>query len=654
MISRILVANRGEIACRIIRTAARMGIETVAVHSEPDADARHVRLADRRVAIGGDTPASSYLDIDRILAAARRSGAEAVHPGYGFLSENPEFAERTEAAGLVFVGPDAAAIRAMGLKDRARQLMAAAGVPVVPGHDGADTALETLLREAARIGYPVMIKAAAGGGGKGMRRVDRAEALPDALAATRREAAAAFGNDHVILEKCVANPRHVEVQVFADSHGNAVHLFERDCSLQRRHQKVMEEAPAPGMTPETRAAMTEAAVTAARAIGYRGAGTVEFIVDGSAGLRPDGFWFMEMNTRLQVEHPVTEMITGFDLVEWQIRVAAGEPLPALQDEIAIRGHAVEARVYAEDAAAGFLPAPGPLDHAAFPEGVRVDHGIRCPDRVSPFYDPLIAKVICHGCDRADAFARLRTALGGTRIHGTATNLGFLHGLAEDRDVAAMAIDTAWIDRNLNRLVDRTRPDDRTLAIAALVHAAADGAFADNDGWRLWGGGQIPVKFLHGKESAERRLTLRRGAVTVDGGAAPQMFARVARDEDSDCLTVVEDGRETLVPWTDRAGQISLVTNGRCLRIARLDGRRSLRATDGGTRILAPMTGLVRVLDARVGDRVRAGDVLAIMEAMKMEHRLAAPCDGVVTGIGCAAGQAVEDGRLLIELKASDA
>jgi len=420
MIKSILIANRGEIACRIIKTAQDMGIKTVAIASRPDAGARHTKRADHVVMIGGDSAATSYLDQDKVIKAALESGADAIHPGYGFLSENPEFVDAVEKAGLTFIGPTADAIRKMGLKDKAKQLMSAAGVPVVPGYDEADQSDEVLKKAADDIGYPVMIKARAGGGGKGMRRVDDESGFIDALQSTRREAAASFGDDHVLIEKCITAPRHIEVQVFADTHGNIVHLFERDCTLQRRHQKVIEEAPAPGMNEETRQAMTDAAVKAAAAISYRGAGTVEFIVDGSDGLKPDGFWFMEMNTRLQVEHPVTEMITGFDLVRWQILVASGEKLPVQQDEINICGHAVEARVYAEDAAAGFLPAPGKISKAVFPESGRIDHGINDVDMISPFYDPMIAKVITAAPSRDEAMDDLVSALSQTHLMGTVT------------------------------------------------------------------------------------------------------------------------------------------------------------------------------------------------------------------------------------------
>ena len=467
MFTKILIANRGEIACRVIKTARRMGIATVAVTSDADARALHVRMADEAVHIGPAAAAESYLVAEKIIAAALATGAEAIHPGYGFLSENPGFVDKVEAAGLIFIGPKSDSIRAMGLKDAAKRLMEKAGVPVVPGYHGDAQELVLLASKASEIGYPVLIKASAGGGGKGMRKVDDPDQFKDALTSARREAKAAFGDDRVLVEKYIEKPRHIEVQVFGDAHGNVVHLYERDCSLQRRHQKVIEEAPAPGMTAEMRAAMTGAAVKAAEAISYRGAGTIEFIVDGSNGLRPDGFWFMEMNTRLQVEHPVTESVTGVDLVEWQLRVAAGEPLPLTQDEITLSGHAFEARLYAEDPAKGFLPAIGTLHHLSFPETagngalVRVDTGVEQGDAISPFYDPMIAKLIVKGADRASALKGLATALEATRVAGSTANTGFLAALARHEGFAAGDVDTGLIERNQAALTVAPAPGART-------------------------------------------------------------------------------------------------------------------------------------------------------------------------------------------------
>ncbi len=465
MFSKILIANRGEIACRVIDTCRKLGVRTVAVYSDADRAARHVALADEAVHIGGPAPKDSYLRGDAIIRAALDTGAQAIHPGYGFLSENPGFVDAVTAAGLVFIGPSADAIRAMGLKDAAKALMEKAGVPVVPGYHGDDQDGAFLRARADEIGYPVLIKAVAGGGGKGMRLVERAGDFADALASARGEAQTAFGNPAVLIEKYVTAPRHIEVQVFGDG-TNAVHLFERDCSLQRRHQKVIEEAPAPGMTPEVRAAMGAAAVRAAQAIGYAGAGTIEFIVDGSRGLRTDGFWFMEMNTRLQVEHPVTEAITGVDLVEWQLRVASGEPLPAAQDELTINGHSFEARLYAEDVPAGFLPATGRLAHLKFADEARNETGVRQGDAISPWYDPMIAKVVTWGTTRAIALGKLESALVDTEVAGTVTNIDFLIALTRHEGFRRGEVDTGLIARDMDALLSEAEaaPETRALAV----------------------------------------------------------------------------------------------------------------------------------------------------------------------------------------------
>ena len=515
MFPRILVANRGEIACRVIATAHRMGIETVAVHSDADAGARHVRLATEAVRIGPSPAGESYLVGKRIVDAALRSGAEAVHPGYGFLSENPDFVEAVEAAGLVFIGPSAASVRAMGLKDAAKDLMAGAGVPVVPGYHGANQDPGHLAREADRIGYPVIIKARAGGGGRGMRPVGEPAEFSDALSSARREAKAGFGDCAVLVEKFIHRPRHVEVQVFGDSHGNVVHLFERDCSLQRRHQKVIEEAPAPGMPEDVRKAMGAAAVKAARAVDYVGAGTVEFIADGSDGLRADGFWFMEMNTRLQVEHPVTEAITGLDLVELQLRVAAGEMLPFGQSDLGINGHAIEARICAEDVRKGFLPATGRLGHVGFPEAaefangdVRIDSGVRSGDEISPHYDSMIAKLIVHGSSRGHALAGLQRALAGTVLTGPATNLEFLSALAAHEGFGGGEFDTGLVERDFERLAELRAPRPCTSALAALSAAGliADPGLPDPwerfTGWRHWPSEPRRICLEHGDRLIE--------------------------------------------------------------------------------------------------------------------------------------------------------
>ena len=467
MFDKILIANRGEIAVRIARTARALGVKVVAVYSDADAGAAHVAAADEALHIGGSAPAASYLKGARIIEAALETGAQAIHPGYGFLSENPDFVRAVEAAGLVFIGPSASAIDAMGLKDAAKALMETAGVPVVPGYHGANQDPEHLSGAADAIGYPVLIKAVAGGGGKGMRLVEAPGGFMDALASARGEAKTAFGNEAVLIEKFVSAPRHIEVQVFGDGE-KAVHLFERDCSLQRRHQKVIEEAPAPGMTEEMRHAMGQAAVRAAEAIGYKGAGTVEFIVDGSRGLRPDGFWFMEMNTRLQVEHPVTEAITGVDLVEWQLRVASGEALPKRQEELTITGHAFEARLYAEDVPKGFLPATGTLTHLEFAPGARADSGVRRGDAISPFYDPMIAKLITQGATRDIALKRMGQALAGTQVAGTVTNLAFLGALCAHEGFGKGEVDTGLIGRDLESLVTEETVRPATVAEAAMA------------------------------------------------------------------------------------------------------------------------------------------------------------------------------------------
>ena len=467
LMASVLIANRGEIARRIMRTARRLGVRTIAVYSQADAGAAHVRDADEAVPIGPAAARESYLAADRVLDAARRSGAAAVHPGYGFLSENAGFAEQVIAAGLIWIGPPPAAIRAMGLKDAAKRLMREAGVPVTPGYLGEDQSAGRMAREAAAIGWPVLIKAVAGGGGKGMRRVDRPEDFAEAFVGARREGAASFGDDRVLLEKYVNRPRHIEVQIFGDAHGRVAHLFERDCSLQRRHQKVIEEAPAPGMDAATRAALCAAAVRAGEAVGYQGAGTVEFIADASQGLRADRIWFMEMNTRLQVEHPVTEAVTGLDLVEWQLRVACGEALPLSQDQITLNGHAMEARLYAEDPVAGFLPSTGPLTHFSLPAGVRVDTGFEAGDSVTPHYDPMLAKLIVHADTRREAAAALARACGAVEVWPVKTNAAFLARCAMQADFIDGAIDTGFIAGHMDALAARPAPVIPPAAITAL-------------------------------------------------------------------------------------------------------------------------------------------------------------------------------------------
>ncbi|WP_163851058.1 acetyl-CoA carboxylase biotin carboxylase subunit [Pseudooceanicola aestuarii] len=647
MFDTILIANRGEIACRVIETARAMGLRTVAVHSDVDAGARHVALADLAVPIGGAAPADSYLKGDAIIAAARQTGAQAIHPGYGFLSENPDFVEAVEQAGLTFIGPSARAIRAMGLKDAAKKLMEEAGVPVVPGYHGADQSSDLLAAEADRIGYPVLIKAVAGGGGKGMRLVDRKADFADALTSARGEAQTAFGNADVLIEKFVQHPRHIEVQVFGDG-SRAVHLFERDCSLQRRHQKVIEEAPAPGMTEEMRAAMGRAATRAAEAIGYSGAGTVEFIVDGSDGLRADRFWFMEMNTRLQVEHPVTEAITGVDLVEWQIRVAAGDPLPVRQEDLTITGHAFEARLYAEDVPKGFLPATGTLTHLAFPSGLRADTGVRSGDTISPHYDPMIAKVITHGPTRAIALNRLARALRETRVAGTTTNLAFLGALAEHAGFAAGQVDTGLIGREVETLATPPTATPVTLAAAVLAALGLDGTPAPMAGFTLWAPLRRQITLMVEETPAEFAVTSHPdGRHQIDLGAGVVVTARHGPGGWR------LDGAP--LPPLHRAGDRITVFDGYGQRFELVDPlQRAAAAGAGGDVIDAPMPGLVKSVLASEGQVVTAGDRLAVLEAMKMEHALTAPRDGIIAELMVAEGSQVEAGTPLIRLESETA
>ncbi|WP_308430411.1 acetyl/propionyl/methylcrotonyl-CoA carboxylase subunit alpha [Novosphingobium colocasiae] len=608
MMKSLLIANRGEIACRIIRTARRLGIRTVAVYSDADAQALHVRLADEAVHIGPSPVRESYLVGERIIAAAKATGAEAVHPGYGFLSENAEFAQAVVDAGLVWVGPDAASITAMGLKDAAKKLMQDAGVPTTPGYLGEDQSPARLAAEADAIGYPVLIKAVAGGGGKGMRKVDTAGDFAEALASCRREAISSFGNDHVLLEKWITNPRHIEVQVFGDRQGQVVHLYERDCSLQRRHQKVIEEAPAPGMDAGTREAICQAAVRAAKAVNYVGAGTIEFIADGSAGLRADHIWFMEMNTRLQVEHPVTEEITGQDLVEWQLRVASGEPLPKAQDELAINGWAMEARLYAEDPAKGFLPSIGRLDTFTLGAGCRIDTGVEQGAEISPFYDPMIAKVIAHGTDRDAARTSLATALKDAVIWPLKTNAGFLVKTLEHPDFSAARLDTGLIERAGDALMPPARPDEALLADAAAT-LSRGGMLA---GFRLNADRRAEATFLLDGEP----VTI---AVAAHAGDEPQ------RDE----ALVTQAGQVwRLAPW-----RATVSAGG--------------DASDGT--ILSPMPGRIIAVSIATGDRVLKGQKLLTLEAMKMEHTLTAPFDGTVADLNAAESDQVTAGAVLIRI-----
>ena len=678
MFRKLLIANRGEIACRVMRTAHRLGIHTVAVYSDADRDALHVATAGEAWRLGPAPAAQSYLDIERVIAAATASGADAVHPGYGFLSENAAFIEACTTAGIAFVGPPAGAVRAMALKDAAKRLMEEAGVPVVPGYHGEAQDEAALLDHARRVGFPVLVKAVAGGGGKGMRRADTEAGFSDALEGARREARSGFGDDRVLVERCVSTPRHVEVQVFADAHGNAVHLFERDCSLQRRYQKVVEETPAPGMTDAMRAAMGAAAVAAARAIGYRGAGTVEFIADASGGLREDRFWFMEMNTRLQVEHPVTEMVTGTDLVEWQLRVAAGEPLPARQEDLSITGHAVEARVYAEDPERGFVPSTGTLAHCSAPpesRHVRIDCGVRAGDVVAPHYDPMIAKVIARGEDRDSALDRLAVALGRFGIAGVRTNLPFLSRLLADADFRAGHVHTGLVDRKLDALLARGPVPDPVLALAAM-HAAGmlsgtegtdprDAAGGDTEGsgwrdpwststgWRLWGAGAQTVHPRIDGNAVEALVTyleeggcrVERADTSVVAGRVRRGGARVSLDLSDRIVSA------RIVPDGDR---LHVIHEGRAYSVDLPDPAAADEAAGGAPLdVVAPLPGRVVKTTVKHGDAVRRGATLVVLEAMKMELAVEAPRDGIVGDVTVSEGDQVVEGAVLVTFADAD-
>ncbi|MCZ8134758.1 MAG: acetyl/propionyl/methylcrotonyl-CoA carboxylase subunit alpha [Porphyrobacter sp.] len=622
MITKLLIANRGEIACRIMRTARAMGIATVAVYSDADAKALHVRSADEAVHIGPSPAAESYLVGAKIIAAAQATGANAIHPGYGFLSENADFAQAVIDAGLIWVGPKPSSIRAMGLKDAAKQLMRAAGVPVTPGYDGSDQSVERLTQEAEAIGYPVLIKAVAGGGGKGMRKVDAPEDFVAALESCRREAKASFGNDEVLLEKWITSPRHIEVQVFGDAHGNVVHLFERDCSLQRRHQKVIEEAPAPGMDAATREAICAAAVRAAKAVDYEGAGTIEFIADASEGLRADRIFFMEMNTRLQVEHPVTEEITRVDLVEWQLRVASGEALPKRQEELSINGHAIEARLYAEDPAKGFLPSTGRLDEFYIPTlHARVETGVDEGSDVSPFYDPMIAKIVVHAPSRARAITALQEELDGTLVHPVKSNAGFLWLCLADGAFRAADLDTGLIERRGENLIPPASPAPDTINVGAAAEALC------------WERDEATIPGWKARSLTGFRLNApdRKGVhfVLPSGEAVTGQITPLAQDHNQFDMMTRATGDGILVV---EKGQTYLLRS-------RIDGTGHASAADGA--IIAPMPGKVIAVDVSEGQAVTAGQRLMVLEAMKMEHALTAPFDGVVEGLEVSAGSQVQ-------------
>ena len=661
--NKILIANRGEIACRVMRTAKRMGIATVAVYSDADAKSLHVAMADEAYRIGGDAAKDSYLKVDAVIEAAMKSGAQAVHPGYGFLSENAEFVAACEKADIVFIGPPVSAMESMGSKSAAKAIMEKAKVPLVPGYHGEDQSPELLKTECDKIGYPVLLKASAGGGGKGMRVVEKAADFADALESAKREAIGGFGDDRMLVEKYITKPRHVEIQVFADTQGNALHLFERDCSVQRRHQKVIEEAPAPGMSPELRAKMGDAAVAAAKAIGYVGAGTVEFLLDEDGS-----FYFMEMNTRLQVEHPVTEMITGQDLVEWQIRVADGETLPCAQDDLSINGHSFEARIYAEDPDKDFLPATGVLRHLRPPaEGphVRVETGVLEGDAISIHYDPMIAKLVVWDENRDAALRRLCTALGDYQVAGTTTNIEFLASVAGHPAFAKGDVDTRFIERHGEALfAEKGRASDTTLALACLdvllrrVEEAKQAArrskdpyspWHDTSGWRMNDDNHHELIFIDGEERVEITVHFRagnyvlelpggevtaRGEFNGDGNLAAdlngvRLTATVVRF--GDALTVMHDGANHHLTVFDPAAQAG--------------------GDDGpGGRLTAPMPGKIVAVMAKQGDKVQSGTPLLVLEAMKMEHTITAPADGTVSAIHYAVGDQVEDGAELLDLE----
>jgi 3-methylcrotonyl-CoA carboxylase alpha subunit len=658
MFDSLLIANRGEIACRVARTARAMGLRTVAVHSSADAHALHVASCDEAYPIGESPPKESYLRVERILDAAKRARAGAIHPGYGFLSENADFAQVCADSGIVFIGPPPAAIRAMGGKSEAKALMVASGVPVVPGYHGADQDPALLAKEAAKIGYPVLIKASAGGGGKGMRIVRDAAAFADELAGARREAQSAFGDSRLLIEKYLERPRHIEVQVFCDAHGNGVFLFERDCSLQRRYQKVIEEAPAPGMTEERRRAMGEAAVRAAKAVGYAGAGTVEFISD-----RGGEFYFMEMNTRLQVEHPVTEAITGLDLVEWQIRVARGERLPLAQNDLRISGHAFEARLYAEDPERDFLPSTGKLHRLAFPAtGARIDKGVREGDAVSIHYDPMIAKLIVHGPDRATALQRLAAALDATRVVGPVNNVAFLARVARHPVFAAGDVDTGFIARHREALVPARPPaSDETLTLAALavVRARANAALAAEpfspwarvQGWRLNGDAHDDLAFKDGAREIAVRVHYRAAgyAIDVPGGT----IAANATLSKAGHLIATLDGRKLEADIVRRGLEIVVFRGADATTLTLVDRLAAAEGQGGGAgKLVAPMPGKIIAVAVAAGETVKRGQKLVVLEAMKMEHTIVAPADGTVARVRFKPGEQTAEGEELVVFEAA--
>lgn len=670
MFDKILIANRGEIACRVIETARRMGVRTVAVYSDADAGARHVALADEAVHLGPPPARESYLLGDKILEAAKATNAQGIHPGYGFLSENAEFADACEEAGIVFIGPPASAIRDMGSKAQAKALMGDAGVPLTPGYHGADQDDGVLQKAADEIGYPVLIKASAGGGGKGMRLVEKAEDFMEALASCRRESIASFGDDRMLVERFVTRPRHIEMQVFADKHGNAVHLFERDCSIQRRHQKVLEEAPAPGMPDDLRARMGQAAVNAAKAVGYQGAGTVEFIAESKPDGTPGDFFFMEMNTRLQVEHPVTEAVTGFDLVEWQLRVASGEPLPALQDRISATGHAIEARLYAENPDAGFLPSTGRLEGFRTPtSGARIDTGVREGDEISPFYDPMIAKLIAHGADREEARRRLIAALADTHVAGISSNRDFLIRTLSEPDFASALLDTGFIEKHEEALLPEKSPaSEGGIAAAALVRLSQIEAATASDrmksgdptspwgtaqGWRMLDAGKISLEIA--EEGSVRSVSAHSSgggwAIHIEDGARVQASSVEITETEVSAQVGDKALRFSYVAWDD---QIVLYSDRTTTRFTVIDPLASAVGGGGPDHSLtAPMPGKVTAISVAPGDSVSSGQALLVLEAMKMEHTIRAPDDGIVATLPFAVGDQVAEGAALITFEESE-
>jgi 3-methylcrotonyl-CoA carboxylase alpha subunit len=647
----VLVANRGEIALRVMRTARAMGLRTIAIYSEADADAPHVKFADAACLVGPAAARESYLDIDRVISAARESGAGAIHPGYGFLSERADFADACAAAGIVFVGPPASAIRAMGDKSAAKALMNKARVPVVPGYHGSQQEPKFLRQKAYEIGYPVLIKAAAGGGGKGMRRVEKAIEFDDALAAAGREAQSAFGDGRMLIEKWIERPRHIEVQIFADNHGNVVHLFERDCSAQRRHQKVLEESPAPGMTPDAREAMTKAAIEAARAVGYAGAGTIEFIATGDGPLKPDGFWFLEMNTRLQVEHPVTEAVTGIDLVEWQFRIAGGEKLPRTQDEISLSGHSVEVRLYAEDPTRNFLPSTGKLHVLRFAEGegIRVDSGVEQGQEVSPYYDPMLAKIIAHAPTREGALDRLAGALRGSVVAGPRSNLAFLRALVAAPAVRQGTIDTGLIERELGNLAVASAPDYSAVACAIEELMRRERERLAKRAARRTNERRSPWDAMDAFGSTRQRET--EIAIRIDGEPAKALV----RFEANGPRVMVEGSVSHECELIEAAGGL-LAISGDAASLVELAGSMPFdpdQLTGDGV-IVAPMHGKVLAVEVAKGDRVAKGQRLAVIEAMKMEHALQAHGDGVVAEVMVEAGAQVAEGTRLLVIEPGNA